>query len=245
MLTQISIVIITKNEAENIGRCIKVIKHLSDDIIVVDSHSTDQTVAIANQNGAKVTVIDWLGYGSTKNYGNQLATNDWILSLDADEVPNEQLMAYLQNWKPTAIHETLCMHRYMMWDNRLLLFGISKETKTRLFNRNNTSWDDKLVHESLIYKKAPKSVLASGKLLHFSYKNIQHAKEVNHKYARLSAQQSKSAGKRTFAFAPEIQWIYTFLKNFIFRLGFLDAKAGYTFAKLNAYYKYMKYKLLL
>jgi glycosyltransferase involved in cell wall biosynthesis len=239
-----SIVIITKNEANNLAFILPTLKQLSNNIVVVDSNSTDETRNIAASFGAEVHVSDWQGYGATKNMGNSLAKHDWILSLDADELPDANMIAFINNWQPTAINEVLALSRYMVWNKKLLKFGASKEQKIRLFNRLNAQWDTQLVHEGLIFQNSPKIIKANGKLLHYSYKNQHDARLRNKKYALLSAQEKHKNHKSTYPWVPYVQWVLKFSTNYFIKFGFLDGIAGLQYANETAVYSFNKYRNL-
>ncbi len=241
---EISAVIITKNEAHCIAECISSLKACCGQIVVLDSNSSDNTVAIAKALGAEVVNIEWKGYGATKNLGNAMAIYPWILSLDADEVLDLKLIEYIKNWNPQKPKDVLNMARHMVWQKKVLRFGQSKEIKTRLFNRQNVSWDNSLVHEQLQFIETPKYYKASGKILHSSYKNRMHAAELTNKYALYAANQKFKKHQRTNALMPYLQYLFVFIRNYFLLLGFLDGKAGPILATIQANYAKDKYAYL-
>jgi glycosyltransferase involved in cell wall biosynthesis len=242
---EFSIVIITKNEAKNIARCLQSLLECSSDIIVLDSNSTDNTVEIAMQFGAKAISVEWQGYGNTKNYGNQLAKHDWILSMDADEIVDEVLKRAIKSWIPKSENDVLVLNRYMVWNDKLLHFGNSREPKIRLFNRKNVQWNQQLVHEALEFKYKANKIIMPGKLLHYSFKSLQHAQESYVHYANLAAKQNFALSKKTFFWMPFVKYIVSFVTNYFIRLGFLDGAAGFAFAKEIAKYSFNKNAFLL
>jgi glycosyltransferase involved in cell wall biosynthesis len=231
----LSIVIVAKNEAHIIGQCLQAALQVSNDVIVYTNNSTDNTEQIAKNLGAKVIQGAWLGYGATKNQANNLAKYNWILSLDADEVMDDAL---IKSIKSLTLNDnyTYNVKRYMMWQNKLLRFGQSIESKPRLFNKQIISWNNSAVHEALIIPASNKTIVLNGKLLHFSYKNWQHAIQVQQKYAALA-----SAKIKPNKFLAIIKATASFINTYIIQLGMLDGKAGWQFARLKAYYKYIKY----
>jgi glycosyltransferase involved in cell wall biosynthesis len=240
-----SIILITKNEAHPLGRTLAAVKGLSDDVIVLDNGSTDDTIKVALLAGARVVDCDWLGYGDTKNIGHKEAKYDWILSLDADEVVDEKLYESLKNFKPQSNFELFLLRRVMIWNAQKLRFGGSIEYKIRLFHKQFASWNNSEVHEALIFdnQQAIKKKLA-GSLLHFSYLSLQDAKQRNDKYAKADAIKKKNAGILYRFWLPIWRGKLEFFKVFIIFGGFLDGKNGYEFASIKQYYKQKKYQEL-
>ncbi len=238
-----SIIIIAANEEHIIGNTLQAVKHLSDDILVAVSNSTDNTKALVVANGAKLLSMDWHGYGATKNKANMQAKYDFILSLDADELPDNQLFENLKNRNIPNENCVYLFNRLLVWEKKVLQWAKTKELKPRLFNRNFASWDNALVHETLIYKSPPVKEIIKGNLLHYSYKNKADAYTRMEKYAQLSAtarrQKNKSQNK-TWAI---IKAIGAFINIYFIHLGFLDGSAGFALAKLNTFYTFNKYSL--
>lgn len=231
---RISAVIITNNEEQHIANCINSVLPIVDEVIVVDSGSTDRTVEIANDLGAKVSVKDWEGYGTNKNFGAKIAAYDWILSIDADEVADEDLQKAIKDKK--LIEEELylinnitnyCGHwiKYTEWRPAF---------KFRLYNRKNSKWNIRKVHEGLEHLVEPKLVKLKGAMLHYSYTDYAEHLAKTENYARLSAEQWVAENfqpnllKRIFG--PTVR----FIKSYIFQLGFLEGKVGYTISKTNS-----------
>ncbi len=230
----ISAVIITKNEEDHIEACIKSLQGLVDEVIVVDSGSTDKTVSIAEGLGAKVYVKDWEGYGANKNYGADRASRKWILSIDADEVVDEALkQAILEK----ELHEgtlylinnitNYCGHwiRYSEW---------RPAYKFRLYEKANTRWNQRKVHEGLTHQQTPKLEKLPGAMLHYSYTDYDEHLAKTENYARLSAEQWIAEGKRPGMlkriFGPSVR----FIKSYLLNLGFLEGSVGYRISRTNA-----------
>jgi glycosyltransferase involved in cell wall biosynthesis len=155
-MISISVVILTKNEAHYIGRCLRALKGLSDDIHVLDSGSTDNTVELAQQHGVRVSNVTWQGYSETKNSGNLNAKHDWILSVDADEEINEELHHAIQQLCQSDPPDNVAfeLKRVMVFAGKVLRFGsVSNEYRTRIFNRQNAHWNQQTVHEDITGKE--------------------------------------------------------------------------------------------
>src|SRR5574343_216918 len=174
-MASISAVIITFNEEKNIERCIQSLRKVADEIIVSDSHSTDNTVKICQQLGAKVIVHEFIGYGATKNFANQQATHQWILSIDADEALDENLIAELQQLK-THLDENLVyqVQRLNNYCGKWIHHGgWYPDRKVRLFNKQQVKWNLAEVHETLETPKHISTQVLNGKLQHYSYISVE------------------------------------------------------------------------
>jgi glycosyltransferase involved in cell wall biosynthesis len=243
----LSIIIVVKNEAHNIARCIAPLLQISNDIIVADNGSEDGTQAIAAQAGAKVMTITWKGYSATKNEANSFAANDWILSLDADEVLNEELVKDIQRIcsNQLSTETVFAIQRKLVYEGRLLKHGaVGKEFRIRLFNRNNAEWNQQVVHEKLVFAQTPKVHKLKGFAWHYSYKDEADHKQRLQQYALLAAKQMKARGKKRNLFKQSTSPLFGFFKNYICRLGFMDGRAGLKFALNEMNYTYQKYALL-
>lgn len=232
--TLYSAVIITKNEAAHIEACIASIRPITDDIIVIDSGSTDATVTIAKSAGAQVYFHKWEGYGVNKNYGIQLAKNDWILSIDGDEVIDETLQQAILTMTPSldTIYQMNSLVRY--GDRWIRNSGWYPIWKNRLHNRSMAQWNLSPVHEDLVSERPMKHQKLDGHLLHYSYTSPQQHREKIEQYAQLQARKWKETGRQIGIFRELLGGGFQFIKTYIFQLGFLDGKAGFTIAKMNA-----------
>jgi glycosyltransferase involved in cell wall biosynthesis len=239
---RISVVIITKNEERNIVNCIQSARLLSDDIIIVDSGSTDATVQLAKQEGAKLIVTDWEGYGASKNKGAALAQNDWIFALDADERITPQLAWSIKNLN---FDNDNCIYQFKRDNylgNKKIRFGTDGFDKvTRIYHRQ-AQWDLTPVHEKLTGRYIKKKI--PGSLIHYSTKNWEDYKEKLIYYARLSADKYYEQGKRATLLKRYIAPVFNSLKSYVFQLGLLDGKTGFRLAILITYYTWLKYYYL-
>jgi glycosyltransferase involved in cell wall biosynthesis len=242
-----SVVVVVKNEAKNIARCLRATKGIAHETLVVDNGSDDDTIQIAQACGAKVLCETWEGYATTKNKANELAQHDWIISLDADEEMNETLRQSLFKHFETAPddHSIFQMKRKLVYDNKVLQFGaVSSEYRNRIFNKKVHAWNQHQVHEDLTHCKRTNYKKLAGYLLHYSFKtSAEHLTQLE-KYAQLSAKEMNQHGMKCNVFQHYCSPIFSFIKNYIFRFGFLDGKYGFLFAKENAWYTKRKYDLL-
>ncbi len=228
----LSVVIICQNEARNIAKCIASAKQVSDDIIVVDSGSTDDTIAIAQSRGARVFNHDWEGYGTTKNFGNQQAKHSWILSLDADEVLSDELISTIKNLKVKESY-VYALDRMMWYEGQWIRHsGWYPKPVVRIFH-NSITWDSKEVHEQLIIPEGTAIKKLEGILEHYSYASKDDHLERINKYAKLTASEWHKNGKRPSFVKRVLGPGFRFMKTYFIQLGILDGKAGLQIARLN------------
>lgn len=243
-MAKISAVIITKNEAVNIARCINSIVSLVDEILIIDAFSEDKTVEIARKLGTKVIQQEWKGYSQNKNYGNALAKNDWILSIDADEVLSEELKGVIQYliFEKNTVYSFNRLNNYCgQWIRHS---NWHPDWNIRLFNKQRVHWIGDFVHEKLDFPTITKIVKLEGLLYHYSYQNSDDHWNRIERYAQLSAQQLFQLGKKATFIKLWLSPIARFLKTFFIKRGFLDGKAGWTISVRNAYLVHRKYQLL-
>ncbi len=225
----LSVIVITKNEEDNIGRCLQSVQW-ADELIVVDSGSTDQTVAIAKSYGARVYHQDWLGFGAQKNKALEKATSDWVLSLDADEFLLEKDGNALQQWlsKPhQASAVSLLRIGYFRGKKIRYSYG-PKERHVRLFRRGSATFDNAIIHERLITEGQIQAVN-----LCIQHETIQSISEVLAKmqtYTTLGAKKRHESGKKATLGTLILKPLIGFFKVYCIRRGFLDGKYGFIIA---------------
>lgn len=243
-MNKISIVILTKNVEATLAKTLEAAKKLSDDIIVADSGSTDNTVHIAAKYGINVFNTTWKGFGATRNASAEIAKYDWVFCVDADEVVTDALAAAIlhADLKPEIIYGC---RRINFLGGRQIKYGEwGKDYVYRLYNRTNAEWNLDDVHEMIVAKHRAIKELIPGNLLHYTIDDIEALEKKTERYARLSAQKYFAAGKKAGFFKTTVSPFFGFAKNYIFRLGFLDGKEGYQLAKVLAAYTKNKYKYL-
>lgn len=242
-MVKISVVIITFNEEKNIGRCLNSVKNIADEIIVVDSFSTDNTVSIAHDYNAKVISSAFVGYAEQKNHATLQASNNWILSLDADEELTAALEQSIMEFKKGPKHNVYQMPRLTNYCGQWIKHsGWYPDKQTRLYDRTKGTWEEKKVHEYWRADNAgdTKGTLR-GDLLHYSFSSIsEHLKKIE-KYTELAALAAVEDGKDASLLKIMASPKWHFFTEYIIKFGFLDGFYGYTICKLSAYSAFIKY----
>jgi glycosyltransferase involved in cell wall biosynthesis len=243
-MNNISVIIIAKNEAENIVDCIASARLISNDIIVADSGSVDNTPTFAEQAGARILKVAWKGYGQTRNEAAKMARNEWILALDADERITQQFAASINNLELSNDSIVYGCKRENFLAAKKIRFGDWGYDKVyRLYNLHQAAWDLMLVHENIIGDTISKKVLP-GSLLHYTMKDFNEYQRKTILYAQLSANKYLAQGKKASLVKRFIAPVFSFVKDYFFRMGFLDGKEGFVIASTTSKYIYLKYKFL-
>jgi glycosyltransferase involved in cell wall biosynthesis len=238
---RLSAIIITRNEAANIGDCLDSVA-FCDERIVVDSGSSDGTLLIAKAKGARVATHSWKGFGPHKNYALSLAQGDWVLSIDADERVTAELAQAIR----AAIDENKAdgfeMPRRSTFCGREMRHsGWFPDRVLRLFRRGKARFSDDVVHERVICDG--KVARLKAPLMHYPVARLEDALRRMDSYSTLGAEKIVAAGKPVSFFTGIAHGAFAFLRIYVLRLGFLDGAAGFLLAVANAegpYYRYMK-----
>lgn len=237
---RITATIITRDEQDNIARAIRSVG-FCDEILVVDSGSTDQTVAIAKSLGATVICQGWLGYAAQKNFAAEQARHDWILSLDADEAVTPRLAASIRLLTPASVrcagYDFPRLARYCgRWIRHS---GWYPDRKIRLYDRTKGRWVGEYVHESV--QVDGECGHLEGDLLHYTCDSIEAHRANLERYTDLAARELHESGRHVGALRPLLTPVHSFVKAYVLQLGFLDGRAGMTIARMAARYVYLKY----
>jgi glycosyltransferase involved in cell wall biosynthesis len=242
-MTPLSVVIITYNEEKNIGRCIHSVGEVADEIIVMDSFSTDLTGDLVEQMGGRLYRQAFAGYGAQKNAAADLATYDHILFLDADEYLSEILSTSILHEKRNNFpNDGYLMNRLNNYCGQWIRHGSwYPDRKLRLLNRKKGAWSLDIVHESLVPDKNASIGLLSGDLLHITYSNYGEHVDKNNRYSLLSAQSLLLKGKKVTPFKLVINPFWAFFGSYFLRAGFLDGFNGFVIAVNVAHLTFLKY----
>lgn len=239
----ISTVIITYNEERNLARCLDSVKDIADEIIVVDSYSTDNSAAIAAAYNARFIQNEFNGYSQQKNFATQQATYDWILSLDADEILSAELIKSILEVKSAPQFPAYQIPRLTNYCGKWIRHcGWYPDKQTRLYDRTKGRWEEKKVHEYWRLDDDKEQMgLLKGDILHYSFRNINEHLNKIEKYSELAARESVENGKSATLLKIYFSPKWHFINEYIFQLGFLDGFYGYTICRLSVYATFLKY----
>ena len=243
MAVDLSVVIITKNEAANIAGAIESVSW-TDDIVVVDSDSKDDTVAIARRYTDRVYIRKWEGYGAQKNYATGLAAHDWVLSLDADERVSPELAEEIGG----VLRHSPAVQGYRIPRTTRYLGRWIRSTdwypdhQLRLYDRRVASWNARYVHESVTVDGRVGRLRAE--VLHYAYDGLSdHLSTINH-YTTLAARQMLDDGRRAGPMDLVAHPPLVFLRNYVLQGGFRDGIPGLIVSLMNSYYVFLKFAKL-
>ncbi len=241
-MTNLSAVIITLNEEKNIERCLRSLKPVVEEIVVMDSGSTDNTVQLSQSLGAKVISCAWKGYAETKNEGNRAASNNYILWLDADEVISEELAKNI-NAAKTNLSGAYTFNRLNNYCGKWIRHGgFYPDRKVRIFNRAEAQWKGDHVHEKLELQTGIKLSHLEGDLLHYSYVSPAEHWQRMKKYSSLGAKQVAGKSFLFKFFKMLISPAFRFIRSFFFRAGFLDGFKGFLLSSITSIEVFEKYR---
>lgn len=239
----LSVAIITFNEEKRLGKTLESVSDIASEIIVIDSDSTDATVEIAYGYGAKVYNESWKGFAGQKNSLTEKVTSKWILYLDADEVLSEELKNSIKEAVKQDNISGYYINRKTHYLGRLLKYSWQPDKRLRFVRRDkNPLWVGEVVHEEL--KIEGRTSILSGYLIHYSYNGIKDHFTKTIRYAELSAESYYKRGKRPSLMKLLFSPVFSFLKLYVIKLGFLDGIPG-LIAGVSAYvYVFLKYTFL-
>lgn len=239
----LSVILITKNEADRVERCLLSVKDLADEIIILDSGSTDETVSICQKYSDNIEITDWPGFGKQKQRALDKATCDWVLSIDADEALDGKMQAALS---ALLAKDQIQKDAYKLpWGvtlyGKTLKYGRSARSVLRLFKRQGARYTLDEVHETVIPCSRNIGSL-QGLLLHYTHRDYKHGLDKAAQYAWLGAQKYHRKGKKSHGlFVALLRAIWTFFLIYIIRRGFLDGSIGFIMAMTYAQVNFNKY----
>ncbi|MCB2407039.1 glycosyltransferase family 2 protein [Hymenobacter lucidus] len=242
----LSVVIITFNEEANIGRCLAALGDVADEVLVVDSFSTDRTVEICQQYSAQVVQHAFEGYVEQKNYATAQARHDYVLQLDADEVLTDALRDAIRTAKGNWQHAGYSLARLTNYCGTWVRHGgWYPDRKLRLYDRRLGRWEGLLLHERFEVTPGQPTGTLAGDLLHYSYHSVeQHVSQLN-RFTSIAAAELALRGKREVTlFHLLLKPVWKFVHGYFFRLGFLDGFAGLCIATISAWGVFLKFAKL-
>ena len=241
----LTLVVITKNASQSLGMCLQSAQWIPNKV-VVDSGSTDNTVAIAKQAGAKVIHQDWLGFGPQKQFAVMQAPTDWVLCLDADEFLSPELSKSLQAlFEQSELLDAYKFPRSNKFLGRFLKHGEGyPDWSLRLFNKKKARWSDDFVHEKVIAIRGGEPLKVgklTGDLMHESGESISHYIEKQNRYTDIQADMMIEKGKTVSCFRLIFSPLMRFMKFFFLKRGFLDGVPGFVHISIGCFTAFLKY----
>jgi len=242
---KLTVTVITRNESAHIAAALQSVAW-ADEILVIDSHSTDDTVTIARAHAARVEVRDWPGYSAQKNHAADLAANDWILSIDADERVTPELGAEIRGVLQGAPQARGYRMPRVTWYLGRWIRSTDwyPDYQLRLYDRRAGRWNGRPVHESVELAKGPEPGLLRNDLQHYAYRGISHHLSTIDTYTTLAAGQWHAEGRRATPLGALAHATFAFLRNYVLRGGARDGAAGLIVSVLNSYYVFLKFAKL-
>ncbi|MFH1823759.1 MAG: glycosyltransferase family 2 protein [Candidatus Firestonebacteria bacterium] len=239
----ISVIIITYNEQNNIKKCLESVKW-ADEIIIVDSGSKDKTLDIVKKYTDKIYIHKWRGYSKDKNFGISKAKNEWILSIDSDEIVSDKLKREIIRVIKNTKFDGFFISRKVYFLNKWIKHcGWYPDYQLRLFKRSKGRFDEnKLVHEHV--KLNGRIGYLKSNLLHFPYKDLNQYFQRFNKYTTLSANEMYKEDKKGCFINLMLNPFFTFFKMYFLKLGFLDGFSGFVVCFLSSFYNFVKYSKL-
>jgi len=245
MNSKLSAVIITFNEERNIQRCIESLLPVADEIIIVDSFSTDRTEEICKLYGIKFFQNVFEGHIEQKNIALLKANHDWILSIDADEALSETLQKAIKKSLEAPQFDAFAMNRLTNYCGKWVKYcGWYPDTKVRLVKKSKAHWTGTNPHDKLELKEKSQVGGLQGDLLHYSYYTKEdHFKQIEY-FGNISAKELFLKGKNISVFLLYLKVITQFFKSYFVKMGFLDGKTGWLISSRSAYATLRKYQIL-
>jgi glycosyltransferase involved in cell wall biosynthesis len=237
-MEKISTIILTKNEENNIERCLKSIVTISDEIIVVDCLSTDRTVEIIKAYSDKIFLNPWQGFSKQRSFAIEKTNNDWILWIDADEEASSELIDEIKtlDFSKDGYEIPRLVHYLDKWIRHC---GWYPDYTLRLFNKKKGIFSDVLVHENFILSGTKGKI--SSPLFHYPYRDISHHLEKMNSYTELAARQMNDRGKKVMLISVLTHSLFKFFRMYILKMGFLDGRQGFAVSALGSVYVFLKY----
>ena len=243
MAPPLSVVLVVQNVATALPACLASVP-FADEILIVDSGSTDGTLECAAHHQARVLQHEWMGFGKQKQFAVAQARNDWVLCLDADERVSPELARSIVAALEAPVAPVYRMPRRNRFLGRWLRHGEGyPDWCTRLFHRKNAAWSDDAVHEKVLYAVTPGTL--QGDLLHESAEDLGKYLQKQNRYSALAAQQLFERGRRAGAMRLVLSPLVRFLKFYVFRLGFLDGVPGLVHTSIGCIASFTKYATLI
>ena len=240
-MEKLSVVIITFNEERNIERCLKSVQEVADEIIIIDSNSTDKTLDICHKYNTTIFQQKWLGYSEQKNFGNNKANFNYILSLDADELLSDTLKQSILELKEKGFKGAYQFNRLNNYCGKWIHHSSwYPDKKLRLWNKKEGQWQGD-IHETVVFPNTTDITHLKGDLLHYSISSIEEHINVINKFSSIKAQALFEKGKKSNLLKLHLKPFIKFFITYVLKRGFLDGYYGFIISKNSAFSDYLKY----
>lgn len=244
-MVKLSVVIIAFNEEKDIERCLKSAQDVADEILVVDSLSTDRTPEICKSYGVRFISHPFEGYVNQKNFALKEAAYDHVLSLDADEAVSEGMHNAILEIKKDWKYDGYIFNRKNKYCGKWMEFTtLYPDRKLRLFDRRKGKWTGYDPHDHVVMDEGARTKRLNAELMHWAMEDLEEQKRKTRHFAEIAAKAYAEEGRDPWTGQGFIHSIWRFIREFIIRLGILEGKQGYWFALYSAKYTYLKYKLI-
>lgn len=229
----LSVIIITENESDHLAQCLESVSW-ANEIIIVDSGSTDDTVAIAKKYTPHVyTMADWEGYGIQKQRALGKATGDWVLNIDADEVVTESLKLKIQQIMADSSVDACRIPIFLVFNDTVLKHTSSPKRHIRLFRRQGAEYGQKIIHEGIVLPDSSHIIQLTEPLMHHSFRDFSHALYKLNRYSSYTAKTRLHQKKSASLTMAILRSLWMFFNTYFLKGGFLDGKLGFIFAVFN------------
>ncbi len=244
---KLSVIITTFNEEANIARCLESVQGIADDILIVDSFSTDETIKIAQSYPVRIEQRAYQGPADQKNWAIPQAQNEWILLLDADEVATPELcteISTMLSGESPPGNDVYWIGRDNFFLGQQVRFsGWQGDQVVRFFHRDRGRYDDVQVHEEIVTEGLKVGRL-HGRLQHFTFRSLEHYLDKTRRYARWSAQDHAAKTPKVRYYHLLAKPVFRFIKHFVLQQGFRDGKVGFIISVIMAWGVFLRYSYL-
>ena len=241
---KLSATIITYNEEKNIARCLDSIINVVEDIVVVDSYSTDGTEKICSDYGVRFVKNEFAGYREQKNFALTLTKHNYVLSLDADEALDQEAQHKIVKLMDNPQYDGYYLKRFNNYCGQWIRFtDWGRDKKLRLFNKNKAKWGGINPHDKVVQDTGTTSTLLSGKILHWGYSNYQEHNKKIRSFSTIAAREYFLNNRSVSYISIALKPLWRFFRSYVLRLGFLEGKKGFFlcyYCAKNVYLKYLK-----
>lgn len=244
-MSEISAVIITFNEESYIEKCLESLKDIADEIVVVDSFSTDSTEIICNRHNTRFIKHEFEGYVEQKNYAVSQAKNKYVLSLDADETLSDELRESILKIKNSIGYDGYYFYRRNNYCGKWMIQSLFvPDRHMRLFDRSKGRWKGLNPHDKFIPDPGAKSKKLNGDLLHWNYASFEEHRDKMDRFSTIAADAYFKQGKKAGPLTGPLHMIWRFFRSYSLEGGFLNGYKGYIFCKITALSSFLKYSKL-